>query len=369
MCDEASDGQYLVPFIGSGLNRLAEGGVNSWGALVSAIRDAVSSVSVPWSEHERRTAQLSYPEELELLLSMVKPNKEARRLVCKTFREMLGKPQRPSDVHERLVRLVPPSRETNYNRILEQAANDAATGHARFDLTDPTTQPGQPYLSPGAIMHLHGVWPDSLEEGHIFWGVGKEPVSDQGGFLVLTEHQYHRLYNQRVQFQRSVHRLFSDEHLLLFMGSGLGRDELGVHAYLRDLQTAGGSNWSASTSGSIRTLPRERCCAHAGSRPSRFQTASDFGRKYSARYGTLSSMSARANSARDPRPRARLRLWTGPKSCASACHPCGPSLRSRAHPSRKVRAGSRRTIVLSRSVASISFLLWSLPVVDTGSRS
>jgi len=227
--------RLLIPFIGSGLDALAEGGISSWKQLVSSVKDAVSS---PWSKHIIDTADLSKPQELESYLANCKDKKDAMKRVHETFKKHFSIKYSPSSFHKRLIELFPYIITTNYDDIMSYVKDSPES----FDLTDPKIESGDPFKLSKAIIHLHGKWNKTLTSeqqiNQIFWGVGPGPIKEDR-CLILTEHQYHRFYSQSTRFQQAINRVLSNEHLLLFLGSGLTRDEFGIHHILRDLQTIG----------------------------------------------------------------------------------------------------------------------------------
>ena len=227
--------RLLIPFIGSGLNAMIKGGPNSWIQLVKTVRETTKS---PWTEHEVDTADLSKPQELESYFAKYRNDCGTKEKIFKAFKFAFDNKYSPNSFHKRLVELFPYIVTTNYDNILS-SVNKAPKS---FDLTDPETQPGDPFKYPRAIIHLHGKWDTTLsseeQKNQIFWGVGSGSILEKK-CLILTENQYHRLYSQSTRFQQAINRLFSNEHLLLFLGSGLSSDEFGIHHILRGLQTIG----------------------------------------------------------------------------------------------------------------------------------
>jgi sugar/nucleoside kinase (ribokinase family) len=231
---QCENGRQLVPFVGSGLNALAVGGVKSWEALVNKVE--IVAASRPWTRHQLETAGLTFPQRLELSLAACLCEKQKDQVVD-AFDQLFSGPETPSQLHKRLVQTFPHIVTTNYNHILSKAPNAPKT----YDLTDPHADFSEGYIQGSAIFHLHGVWevdePVHEKRNRIFRYVDPQDTS-VGPVLVLTENQYHRQYANSGYFQRAVHHLFAGERLLLFIGSGLNADELGIHAYLRDLQSS-----------------------------------------------------------------------------------------------------------------------------------
>lgn len=229
--------RLLVPYIGSGLNDLATGGLRNWGELVALIAKTAESLG---SEHQVKRSGVTLPQQLELHLraALEHPDRERRRSIRNSivdaFRKVFGKEGEPSRFHKRLVEMFPVLVTTNYNQILEAAAG----GWKSYDLTDPATYKKKLFpLKPKTILHLHGCWNPKEKQSHmdqIFWGVGDFTDKNHTRCLVLTEYQYHRLYNNRKGFQTVASQLFGTEHLMLFIGASLSSDESGVHAILTE---------------------------------------------------------------------------------------------------------------------------------------
>lgn len=225
----------LIPYIGSGLNNLVEGGLGSWGELVRLIAQRGGPLG---SAHQIAVSQLSLPQQLEIHLR--KALAERRRGdVVQSFRDVFSVIQTPSTLHRRIMEMFPAVITTNYNCLLEAAAPAAES----IDLTDPAINLGDIVTLAGRrVLHLHGKWyPDelTLHDAQIFWGVGEGPAPDSR-CLVLTEYQYHRLYRARADFRNRVQRLFETDHLMLFLGASLARDEADIHALLTDRRLQGG---------------------------------------------------------------------------------------------------------------------------------
>ena len=209
---ETFGARRLIPFIGSGLNTFAVGGVMSWSKLVETI--SVIMGQTPWSSHEFQKSGLGLTEKLQLMLSMCK-EPEKRGQIIDAFENNFSKSGEPSDLHRRIISNFSHVATTNYNQILSAADVNRLV----LDLTDLNDMARNPYLEEQAIIHLHGYWrlAESKEqkEDRIFRWVN--PRDDSlGPMLVLTETQYHKLYARSLDFQLALHELFSRENLCLF---------------------------------------------------------------------------------------------------------------------------------------------------------
>lgn len=240
--DREAGARQLVPFVGSGINALGQGGSASWRNLVAVVEGTIRPRS--WTDYHVRAAQLSEPERLELALSRV-ALRDRDTVAAGVHKELCAVSPTPSRFHRELVRNFPCVVTTNYNDILLAAAEAEELTTSVLDATvDPDA--AEAYLQKSAIVHLHGRWPyapigddDGSYRERLFNGVGHD--YDPGKpCIVLTEGQYQQMYAQSSRFQRIVRRTFAADNLLLFIGSGLSASEFGVHAYLRDLHHSGG---------------------------------------------------------------------------------------------------------------------------------
>ena len=216
----------LLPYIGSGLNGLAEGGVHSWGALVKEV--AEQNPDELGTEHQVRRSGLTLPQQLEIHLRETNRNIAARANVLTAFQRAFDQPGKPSAFHKRLATSFPILLTTNYNSLLESAD---PLGRKVFDLTLPNCEPN---LMKPCICYLHGRWIHGIKrkdlDPRIFSGVGiHEPLTRP--CLVLTENQYHRLYSEP-DFKGALESVLGPPNLLLFLGAGLTNDEAGIHNIL-----------------------------------------------------------------------------------------------------------------------------------------
>jgi sugar/nucleoside kinase (ribokinase family) len=223
----------LVPYIGSGLNRLAEGGIGSWEDLVKEVAQQCPRIG---SEHQIRRSGLTMPQQLEIYLRKATDN-AVRGRIFDAFQNAFERQGKPSTFHKRLAKMFPVLLTTNYNDLL--AVCDRSR-RSVVDLTDPNSNTD---LAVPTICHLHGRWvrgtPRHELEKTIFAGVGLEE-RDTRSCLVLTEYQYHRLYSSE-QFRESLEKILSPPHVLLFLGSSLSNDEGGIHNILTARLLARGS--------------------------------------------------------------------------------------------------------------------------------
>lgn len=232
----SEDSPLLVPYIGSGLNRLAGNGLGSWQELVSEVEETCKGEVEPLgTPHQIRRSGLTMPQQLEIYLGEAALNRSARRKVLNAFKKAFAD-QAPSEFHRRLTKMFPVLLTTNYNNIL--AASDPSK--KTVDLTIPKCSPDSDWPT---IFHLHGRWDSSLKReelgDRIFAGVGlrKKP---NGPCLVLTENQYHHLYAD-ADYIGALQEILGPSHVLLFLGASLSNDEAGIHSILTARQLAGGS--------------------------------------------------------------------------------------------------------------------------------
>ncbi len=229
----SSRDHVLVPYVGSGLNRLAESGLGSWDDLVKEVAKQCPQLG---SEHQIRRSGLTMPQQLEIYLRTA-TDPEASGKIFEAFQTAFGPQGKPSAFHKRLVKMFPVLLTTNYNDLL--AASDHSS-RSVLDLTDPHCNP---YLAVPTICHLHGRWAPSAPrqelEQRIFAGVGLNE-RDTRPCLVLTENQYHRLYSDQ-QFRGALTKILAPPHILLFLGASLANDEAGIHNILTARLLAKGS--------------------------------------------------------------------------------------------------------------------------------
>lgn len=225
----------LMPYVGSGLNRLAEGGLGSWEDLVKEVAKQCPRLG---SEHQIHRSGLTMPQQLEIYLRTAAAKNEARGNIFEAFRAAFAAQGEPSSFHKRLTQMFPVLLTTNYNDLL--TASDPSKRRV-IDLTAPDCHPD---LRVPSICHLHGRWwaPRMRRkelEPRIFAGVGLHEESARP-CLVLTEYQYHRLYSDP-QFRGALTKILAPPHVLLFLGASLAADEAGIHNILTARRLAGGS--------------------------------------------------------------------------------------------------------------------------------
>jgi sugar/nucleoside kinase (ribokinase family) len=224
----------LMPYVGSGLNRLAEGGLGSWEELVKEVAKQCPSLG---SEHQIRRSGLTMPQQLEIYLRTAATDTEARGNIFGAFQTAFATQGKPSTFHKRLAKMFPVLLTTNYNDLL--TASDPSKKTV-IDLTAPDCNPN---LTVPSICHLHGRWASGMRreelESRIFAGVGLHEESARP-CLVLTENQYHRLYSDP-KFRGALTKILAPPHVLLFLGASLATDEAGIHNILTARLLAGGS--------------------------------------------------------------------------------------------------------------------------------
>lgn len=230
--------RILIPYIGSGINKLTNYGIDSWGELIKKI----SAISSPLgSEYQVRRSGLTLPQQLELLLRNVSESQMGS--IIEMFKEIFNQKVDVSELHKRLLRMFPTIVTTNYDQIIENAASNWKS----YDLTDPNIELNQnfPFLK-NIILHLHGLWDSENTKNikkQIFWGVGGYNQKHDTPCLVLTEYQYHRLYNNSESFKKIVSKLFDPKKtLILFLGASLNNDESGIHAIFTERKIKGSQN-------------------------------------------------------------------------------------------------------------------------------
>lgn len=222
-------GKRLIPFVGSGLNVFA-GGVSSWSALIEALLEGASPSDI--NKRELIASSLGNSERLQILLAAAISTPEQRQRITHAFRTYFNPKLEPSALHRRLMERFPHVVTTNYNDLLERSLS--AYPYV-VDATDPTAPEDLGLRESHTVIHLHGVWPratgdPSEQNRRIFNHV--LPQDNVASMLVLTESQYHHLYD-RDEFGVMLENLFHHDSLVLFLGSGLTRDEFGLHSLFR----------------------------------------------------------------------------------------------------------------------------------------
>jgi len=224
----------VVPYVGSGLNRLAEGGVGSWADLVKNVADLMPEKL--GTEHQIHRSGLTMPQQLEIYLRQAATDRDLPGNIFEAFEKAFGGQGSPSSFHKRLVSMFPVLLTTSYNDLL--AASDPSNRKV-FDVTDPSC--GLDLTVP-SICHLHGRWASDTSrkelQNRIFAGVGSDKHSRP--CLVLTENQYHRLYSDQ-QFRDALECILGSRHVLLFLGASLANDEAGIHNILTARRLSQGS--------------------------------------------------------------------------------------------------------------------------------
>lgn len=252
----ARDGYHMVPFVGSGLNSMATGRFLDWAELV---RQVMTTAGLSAAEQRAfSSSDLLFPEQLELLLRRCVADQPRLEKIVQAFDDAFSSSTiRPAALHERLVQSFPYLVTTNYNLILETADRDIAIrdhrpAKALLDVTD--VEPSHDrHIHPTsrAIVHLHGVWARAKQgspQGHgddrkeraarITRGIG---YGGPGGpCLILTDHQYHRMYYHNAMFRRRLELIFSPASFFLFLGSGMSASEFTLHHIFRENQLSGG---------------------------------------------------------------------------------------------------------------------------------
>jgi len=250
----------LIPFIGSDFDYFAISGTLNWPKLIEYAYEIMGEElgyrhKVLWSKHELETTDLSDSEKLFILLSTLK-DENSKKMIVKKFDEFFTN-LKPSDLHKRIVNIFPHIITTNYHQILTQAG-DAENLPTVIDLTDPTFFTGLKGLSDldhqealkcvkerlfgeeKTIIHLHGCYYANEESedrkiSRIFSGIDPHGVSVPGPMLIFTKVQYHKMFQKEKEFKFASFGLFSEQNLLLFMGSGFPRNEIRISWFLRDL--------------------------------------------------------------------------------------------------------------------------------------
>lgn len=114
-----ADVPILTPYVGSGLNRLAEGGLRSWDDLVKLLARHGAPLG---DDHAISRSGLSMPEQLEMHLREAALDPAKKAAIREELAAVMRSPAEPTVFYKHLAVHFPILLTTNYNDLLSLSA-------------------------------------------------------------------------------------------------------------------------------------------------------------------------------------------------------------------------------------------------------